>query len=77
VSIKVTAQVPADGKIIPELGPLSNLDDRKAYRGTLKGTRDVVRAAMKDEAGQAAAMPGKSIAETSSPKRHFLRRFTI
>lgn len=45
---KVIAQVPADVKIIPGHGPLSNIDDVKAYLGMLKDTRDVVQKAIKD-----------------------------
>jgi cyclase len=45
---KVTAQVPADAKIIPGHGPLSNIDDMKAHLNMLKGTRDAVAAAMKE-----------------------------
>jgi cyclase len=45
---KVIAQVPADVKIIPGHGPISNLDDVKAYVKMLKETRDVVAKALKD-----------------------------
>jgi cyclase len=45
---KVIAQVPADVKIIPGHGPLSNLEDMKAYLDMLKAARDAVAAAMKD-----------------------------
>ena len=44
---KVIAQVPADVRIIPGHGPLSNIEDMKAYLEMLKGTREVVAAAMK------------------------------
>lgn len=43
---KVLAQVPADVKIIPGHGPVSNVDDVKAYLSMLKGTRDVVAKAI-------------------------------
>jgi cyclase len=56
---KVIAQVPADVKIIPGHGPLSNLEDMKAYLDMLKGTRDAVAAAMKD---------GKSLAQMKQAK---------
>jgi cyclase len=39
---KVIAQVPADVKIIPGHGPISSVDDVKAYLTMLKATRDVV-----------------------------------
>jgi cyclase len=45
---KVIAQVPPDVKIIPGHGPVSNLDDVKAYLTMLKETRDVVARALKD-----------------------------
>ena len=45
---KVVAQVPADVKIIPGHGPVSNIDDVKAYLAMLKATRDVVAQALKD-----------------------------
>jgi cyclase len=44
---KVLAQVPPDVKIIPGHGPVSNVDDVKAYLAMLKGTRDVVAKAIK------------------------------
>jgi cyclase len=44
---KVIAQVPPDVKIIPGHGPLSNLDDVRAYLKMLKETRDTVEAALK------------------------------
>jgi cyclase len=44
---KVIAQVPADVKIIPGHGPVSSLDDVRAYVKMLKETRDVVQAALK------------------------------
>ena len=40
---KVIAQVPPDVKIIPGHGPISSLDDVRAYLTMLKETRDVVR----------------------------------
>ena len=45
---KVIAQVPADVKIIPGHGPVSNLDDVRAYLTMLKATRDVVAQALKE-----------------------------
>jgi cyclase len=44
---KVLAQVPADVKIIPGHGPVSTVDDVKAYLAMLKATRDVVANAIK------------------------------
>jgi cyclase len=44
---KVISQVPADVKIIPGHGPVSNLDDVRAYLTMLKSTRDVVENALK------------------------------
>jgi cyclase len=44
---KVIAQVPPDVKIIPGHGPLSNLDDVRAYLKMLKETREVVATALK------------------------------
>jgi len=43
---KVIGQVPADVKIIPGHGTVSNLDDVKAYLSMLKATRDVVAKAL-------------------------------
>ena len=43
----VIAQLPADVKIIPGHGPLSNLDDLKTYHQTLTETVEIVRAQMK------------------------------
>jgi cyclase len=43
---KVIAQVPADVKIIPGHGPISSVDDVKAYLKMLKETRDVVQKAL-------------------------------
>jgi glyoxylase-like metal-dependent hydrolase (beta-lactamase superfamily II) len=43
---KVIAQVPPDVKIIPGHGPVSNLDDVRAYVTMLKGTRDAVEKAL-------------------------------
>lgn len=43
---KVLAQVPADVKIIPGHGPISNVDDVKAYLSMLKSTREVVAKAI-------------------------------
>src|ERR1043166_2476635 len=45
---KVIAQVPADVKIIPGHGPVSNLDDERAYLTMLKATRDVVAKALQE-----------------------------
>lgn len=45
---KVIAQVPPDVKIIPGHGPVSNLDDVRAYLTMLKATRDVVAQALKE-----------------------------
>ena len=45
---RVIAQVPPDVKIIPGHGPVSSLDDVRAYLTMLKATRDVVQNAMKD-----------------------------
>jgi len=39
--------VPPDVKIIPGHGPVSNLDDVRAYLTMLKGTRDAVEKALK------------------------------
>jgi len=44
---KVIAQVPPDVKIIPGHGPVSSLDDVKAYLGMLKATRDAVEQQLK------------------------------
>jgi glyoxylase-like metal-dependent hydrolase (beta-lactamase superfamily II) len=43
---KVIAQVPADVKIIPGHGPISNVDDMRAYVKMLKATRDAVQSAL-------------------------------
>ena len=45
---KVLAQVPPDVKVIPGHGPISSVDDVKAYVSMLKGTRDTVAKALKD-----------------------------
>ncbi len=45
---KVIAQVPADVKIIPGHGPVSSIDDVKAYLGMLRETRAVVAKALQD-----------------------------
>jgi glyoxylase-like metal-dependent hydrolase (beta-lactamase superfamily II) len=45
---QVIAQLPPDVKVIPGHGPVSSLDDVRAYLGMLKETRDVVQAALKD-----------------------------
>lgn len=44
---KAVAQLPADVKIIPGHGPLSNLDDVRTYVKMLKDTRAVVEAGLK------------------------------
>lgn len=46
---KVIAQVPPDVKIIPGHGPVSTLDDMRAYVIMLKGTRDAVQQALKED----------------------------
>ena len=45
---KVIAQVPADVKIIPGHGPVSTLEDVRAYLTMLKATRETVEKALKD-----------------------------
>lgn len=45
---KVIAQVPPDVKIIPGHGPVSSLDDVRAYLTMLKETRAVVEKALKE-----------------------------
>jgi len=45
---KVISQVPADVKIIPGHGPISSVDDVKAYLGMLKATRDAVQKAIQE-----------------------------
>ncbi len=45
---KVLAQVPADVKIIPGHGPVSGVEDVRAYLAMLKATRDAVAGAMKE-----------------------------
>jgi glyoxylase-like metal-dependent hydrolase (beta-lactamase superfamily II) len=45
---KVIGQLPPDVKIIPGHGPISNLDDVRAYLTMLKATRDVVAKEIKD-----------------------------
>ena len=45
---KVIAQLPPDVKVIPGHGPISSLDDMRAYATMLKATRDVVAQALKD-----------------------------
>ena len=44
---KAIAQLPADVKVIPGHGPVSNLDDVRAYVKMLKETREVVEKALK------------------------------
>src|SRR6185369_15230199 len=46
-SEKAIAQLPADVKVIPGHGPVSNLDDVRAFIKMLKDTREVVSAALK------------------------------
>ena len=46
---KVIAQVPLDVKIIPGHGPVSNLDDVRAYLIMLKATRDAVQKALAEK----------------------------
>jgi glyoxylase-like metal-dependent hydrolase (beta-lactamase superfamily II) len=41
------AEIPADAKVIPGHGPLSTLDDLKAFRQTLMDTSNIVQQAMK------------------------------
>jgi len=45
---KVIGQLPPDVKIIPGHGPVSSLDDVRAYLTMLKATRDVVASALKE-----------------------------
>jgi cyclase len=45
---QVIAQLPADVKVIPGHGPLSSLDDVRAYATMLKATRDVTQQAIKE-----------------------------
>jgi glyoxylase-like metal-dependent hydrolase (beta-lactamase superfamily II) len=45
---KAIAQLPTDVKIIPGHGPVSNLDDVRAYLAMLKATREAVATQMKD-----------------------------
>jgi glyoxylase-like metal-dependent hydrolase (beta-lactamase superfamily II) len=45
---QVISQLPPDVKVIPGHGPVSNLDDVRAYLGMLKETRDAVQKALKD-----------------------------
>ena len=45
---KVIRQLPPDVKIIPGHGPVSNLDDVRAYLTMLKATRDVVASGLKE-----------------------------
>ena len=46
---KAIAQLPADVKVIPGHGPVSNLDDVRTYIKMLKDTRETVRAALKQK----------------------------
>jgi len=46
---KVIAQLPADVKVIPGHGPISTLDDLRAYAAMLKSTREVVQKALKEK----------------------------
>ena len=45
---QVIAQLPPDVKVIPGHGPVSSLDDVRAYETMLKATRDAVQQALKD-----------------------------
>src|SRR5271169_5819004 len=45
---KVIGQLPPDVKIIPGHGPVSSLDDVRAYLTMLKATRDAVAGALRD-----------------------------
>jgi cyclase len=45
---KVVGQLPPDVKIIPGHGPVSSLDDVRAYLTMLKATRDAVASALKE-----------------------------
>ena len=45
---QVIAQLPADVKVIPGHGPVSTLDDVRAYLAMLKGTRDAVQKALRE-----------------------------
>ena len=45
---KVMGQVPADVKVIPGHGPVSSVDDMRAYVAMLKGSRDAVAHALKE-----------------------------
>ena len=45
---KVAGQLPADVKVIPGHGPISNLDDVRAYLTMLKATRDLVAKEIKE-----------------------------
>ncbi len=44
---KVVAQLPADVKVIPGHGPVSSLEDVRAYLTMLQGTRDAVQTALR------------------------------
>ena len=46
---KAIAQLPADVKVIPGHGPVSNLDDVRTYIKMLKDTRETVKAALKQK----------------------------
>lgn len=45
---QVVSQLPPDDKVIPGQGPISNLDDVRAYLGMLMETRDAVQKALKE-----------------------------
>jgi glyoxylase-like metal-dependent hydrolase (beta-lactamase superfamily II) len=45
---QVVSQLPADVKVIPGHGPVSNLDEVRAYLGMLEETRDAVQKALKE-----------------------------
>lgn len=44
----VISQLPADAKVIPGHGPISSIDDMRAYVVMLKGTREAVETALKE-----------------------------
>ena len=76
---KAIAQLPADVKVIPGHGPVSNLDDVRTYIKMLKDTRETVRAALKqaedtrsDEARTKFSTLGRNIPATSSPRMRYL-----
>jgi glyoxylase-like metal-dependent hydrolase (beta-lactamase superfamily II) len=60
---KVIARIPADAKIIPGHGPLSTLDDLKAFHAMMVETTGLVRDAIKQgktlEQAKQAGLPDK------------------